>query len=45
MIADSLNHYIDAMQKSLNEVESYLSEEALVELHNNCKKESIAQVC
>lgn len=41
---DSFNHYIDSMQRSLNSVESYLSEEAFMQLHNRVQNESLTQV-
>ncbi|XP_055323105.1 atlastin-like [Sitodiplosis mosellana] len=43
LYTDYLNHYINTMQRSINEVQSYLSDTALLELHNNIKRESLAK--
>lgn len=44
LFTDSLNLYIDSMQKSINEVETYLTLSELITLHHKTKTGALAQV-
>lgn len=44
LFTDSLNLYIDSMQKSINEVETYLRLSELITLHHKTKTGALAQV-
>lgn len=44
VFTDSINMYVNSMQGSLDETESYLSSEKLLEIHEKAKTESSNQV-
>ena len=44
-IGDSLNAYMNSMQKSIDQTKTYFNETDLMELHQKTKNGSIAEVC
>ena len=44
-IGDSLNAYMNSMQKSIDQTKTYFNEMDLMELHQTTKNGSIAEVC